>query len=596
MDERGNRRPAVRRSLAPRFGSFVAVAILVAACGDPGTVNDPDAISAGTWEVYRDGDDWADDAGAHPQVIRIKKNSTVCTAWLSSSNTLTTNAHCLFSATDFAGWAYDTTQRNSNDAQFAALVNLGSSVNGFIHPDGGACPTDEDNCCWGGDLAVLVFNPALAVPRTVMRPLAIKSATSEEPECDGDDRCVMLIGTGLTNEECNDTDEPPGALDSGATRLFVESGLGDGHCPNNGDKLYGEYDFDDSSSCRGDSGSPIFWRATDEVMAVNRGIGGDGGDDAVGPVLWMGGANTARDFYFLRAGDQDGDGIQAAYDNCDRTANPGQEDFNADMIGDACQDSDGDGLLDADEIAMGTDPGNPDTDGDGLDDGDEINIHGTDPTDSDTDDDGLSDGDEVKTYDTLPLDPDTDDDGLSDGEEVLTYGTDPLDPDSDDDGLSDGDEVKTYGTDPLDADTDDDGLDDGEEVLTYGTDPNDPDTDDDLLMDGFEVEHALDPLDADSDDDGVIDGQDPDWITAAVAELPDSALKAVGHRTAIAALLDQVEHFARQGNLAKALAHLENLRTHVDGCGLVADRDDWIVDCAAQQEIRALIDLLAANL
>ena len=73
-------------------------------------------------------------------------------------------------------------------------------------------------------------------------------------------------------------------------------------------------------------------------------------------MLWTGGANTARDFYFLRAGDQDGDGIQAAHDNCDRTSNPGQEDFNGNTIGDACEDSDGDGILDADEIAMGTDP------------------------------------------------------------------------------------------------------------------------------------------------------------------------------------------------------------------------------------------------
>jgi len=331
-------------------------------------------------------------------------------------------------------------------------------------------------------------------------------------------------------------------------------------------------------------------------MAVNRGVGGDGGDDVIGVVLWKGGSNTARDFYFQRAGDQDADGIQAAHDNCDRTANPGQEDFNGDTIGDACQDSDGDGLLDADEVAMGTDPADSDTDDDGLSDGTEVNIHGTDPTDSDTDDDGLGDGEEVLTYDTDPNDPDSDDDGLNDGQEIKTYGTDPNDPDSDDDGLSDGQEVLTYGTDPNDPDSDDDELTDGDEVLIHGTDPNDPDTDDDLLMDGFEIEHALDPLDADSDDDGVIDGQDPDWLADAFAALPDSAFRAPGHRNAIAAHLDQVEHFAQRGQLAKALAHLQSLRTHVDGCGSAADADDWLVDCTAQLEIRALLDLLAANL
>ena len=48
--------------------------------------------------------------------------------------------------------------------------------------------------------------------------------------------------------------------------------------------------------------------------------------------------------------------------------------------GDATADSDGDRLSDADEAALGTDPGNPDTDGDGYYDGDEAAL-GTDPFD-----------------------------------------------------------------------------------------------------------------------------------------------------------------------------------------------------------------------
>lgn len=90
-------------------------------------------------------------------------------------------------------------------------------------------------------------------------------------------------------------------------------------------------------------------------------------------------------------------------------------------------DSDGDGLFDKDELALGTDPYNPDTD-----------------------DDGLSDGDEVFKYKTDPLNPDTDFDGLSDGAEVLVHGTDPLNPDTDGGGVSDGHEVIEDGTDPLD--------------------------------------------------------------------------------------------------------------------------------------------------
>jgi ELWxxDGT repeat protein len=69
-------------------------------------------------------------------------------------------------------------------------------------------------------------------------------------------------------------------------------------------------------------------------------------------------------------------------------------------------DSDGDGLTDAVETALGTNPADPDTDDDGLDDGDEVNVYGTDPLDADSDDDGFSDGAEVAAG-SDPLDPDS---------------------------------------------------------------------------------------------------------------------------------------------------------------------------------------------
>jgi hypothetical protein len=242
--------------------------------------------------------------------------------------------------------------------------------------------------------------------------------------------------------------------------------------------------------------------------------------------------------------------------------------------------------------------GGADPDGDGLSSACGETYYDTDPLDADTDDDGLSDGAEVNTHGTDPLDADSDHDELTDGAEVNTYGTNPLDADTDDDGLTDGAEVNTYGTNPLDGDTDDDGLTDSAEINTYGTNPLDPDTDDDLLSDGLEVTHGLNPLDKDSDDDGLIDGQDPDWIAAVIAALPNSAIKspAAGNRNAMLNLLADAQSLLRKGNLRPALDKLGTLRGRIDGCGAVADKNDWILNCSYQSEVRMLLDILIDNL
>jgi hypothetical protein len=223
-------------------------------------------------------------------------------------------------------------------------------------------------------------------------------------------------------------------------------------------------------------------------------------------------------------------------------------------------DADNDGLLDGEEIALGTDPDDADSDNDGLNDGDEVNVHGTDPLDADTDNDGLLDGTEVNG----------------------TNPTDPLDADSDDDGLLDGVEDANHSG----------GIDPGE------TDPNDPDTDDDGLNDGIEVDLGTDPLNPDTDGDGIPDGQDTEFLQNAINDLPATAFKdnGGGLKAAMLAILENAENLGADGKIAQAIQLLQNLRLRVDGCGAAADGNDWIVDCTAQIEIRGYIDLLIDNL
>ena len=78
-------------------------------------------------------------------------------------------------------------------------------------------------------------------------------------------------------------------------------------------------------------------------------------------------------------------------DNCTDTFNPEQADFNGNGLGDVCEDSDQDGLWDAEELLLGTDPTVQDTDGDGLTDGAELDLFNTDPLNADSDEDGVSD-------------------------------------------------------------------------------------------------------------------------------------------------------------------------------------------------------------
>ena len=166
-------------------------------------------------------------------------------------------------------------------------------------------------------------------------------------------------------------------------------------------------------------------------------------------------------------------------DNQDNQDEPEDNQDNNNVI-----DSDQDGLSDAEEKELGTDPNNVDSDDDGLFDREEVEIYETDPLDADSDNDGFLDGEEVREgnnpngtgrlYEIPGIEPgaspisdpqtlDSDQDGLLDIEEDK-YGTDIFKVDTDNDKLSDYQEIKIYKTNPLVSDTDEDGYTDGEEV------------------------------------------------------------------------------------------------------------------------------------
>ena len=151
------------------------------------------------------------------------------------------------------------------------------------------------------------------------------------------------------------------------------------------------------------------------------------------------------------------------------------------------EDADKDGLSDAEEIELGTDPNNYDTDGDGV--NDNVDAFPLDPEhNSDHDVEALPD----------LLDPDDDNYGVPDRSDVFPY--DPLESeDTDYDGIVNNEYYDDYndgytdvieieaGTNPKDKDDfpedlDGDGVSDIEEAI-IGTDPENPDTDGDGIND-----------------------------------------------------------------------------------------------------------------
>ena len=248
--------------------------------------------------------------------------------------------------------------------------------------------------------------------------------------------------------------------------------------------------------------------------------------------------------------DNDNDGVINRLEYNNTAAGPYMEVDNITSSHPNNNDTDGDGLLDGQELFNYlTDPTSNDTDGDGMPDGWEVK-YGLNPLDSadallDIDNDSF-DSDwngnitDSEIYSNLyeywngtnPTNGDTDGDGMPDGWEVH-WGFQPLnssdssdDPDGDslinlyefdnsrvegfDDNVYNADNIT--GSNPLLKDTDADLIQDGEECVSgedgYVTDPSNPDSDGDGMPDGWELLHGLDPFDS---SDGDLDLDDDGW-------------------------------------------------------------------------------------
>ncbi len=87
-----------------------------------------------------------------------------------------------------------------------------------------------------------------------------------------------------------------------------------------------------------------------------------------------------------------------------------------------------------------------------------------------------------------------------------------------------------------------------------------------------------------------------DAIAESVVALSEGSFKARGHRQSMTSRLTTVEEKVEASDARGAVKQLTSLRKHLDGCGSKADKDDWIVDCQAQVDIRGQIDELIVHL
>jgi hypothetical protein len=171
--------------------------------------------------------------------------------------------------------------------------------------------------------------------------------------------------------------------------------------------------------------------------------------------------------------DTDGDSIVDRCDNCSSTYNPGQEDMNADHVGDRC-DADNDGVPDAtDNCDLTPNPAQTDIDGDGV--GDACRTCAGPP---DQDADGIGDGCDSCPTTANTDQRDSDGDGRGDACDNCDYWPNADQKDADGDGIGDRCDSCSRPGPGGSVDTDGDGVNDAcDNCNAVANDQGDADTD-----------------------------------------------------------------------------------------------------------------------
>jgi uncharacterized delta-60 repeat protein len=89
---------------------------------------------------------------------------------------------------------------------------------------------------------------------------------------------------------------------------------------------------------------------------------------------------------------------------------------------------------------------------------------------------------------------------------------------------------------------------------------------------------------------------DPSWVSGVVSALAQTAFASATAKSDTLSSLSVAGNATSTGDSVSATTALVDLRGHIDGCGSVADANDWITDCTSQLKVRTLVDQIVAKL